>query len=486
MLLSLILKSHILIICFLVPLIISEQGRRNDLLQHRGNETSILMSTKKRTLISTPDSLPNISSDSVHYDSLTQFIVSTESSCHTADVLEEKTGANKSKPPPYCFSTQPHPWVHVFSKSSGNSSLRTQCASIASVDVRSPTVFHRRLRRARKKRLKQDRLLREIVVLSTQVLMSTSLIDSEIIVFDGGDNCTPPIRPPDGVTWRSIPVRDLHIEDEVRGDIGLSFPRIHGTSPFIRLPRDVSLAIIAECGLPIIYSALEACEKLRKVALSRSDKKRVFTDYGKEVTYACVGPQPSRNSQTVHDNPAFMDTLPIHHWRSLVWVMKRAEMSFREMADHSVISNLFHAKKLVPFKTFKSQDNYTSTFSSDFFGGIAFGTNVFLRCHTDADFTMSISQVFLKGRTEYLLTDDVVAYFCFPTLGVAVPLRPGDYFMFNALVSHCISSRCKYGDDIMCASVYLKTAIVGMNNNALPLTQSQSNILDQVRSSNTK
>ena len=275
--------------------------------------------------------------------------------------------------------------------------------------------------------------------------------------------------------WLGEPVSDLYIEDEVRGDIGLAFPRKDGITPFIRLPRDVSLSIIAECGLPKIYSALEACEKLRPAALSRSNKKRVFTDYGKQVTYACVGPQPSRNSQIVHNHPSFMDSLPNHHWRSLVWLMKQAEMSFKAMADHSVISHLFHAKKLVPFKTFQS-----STFSSDFFGGIAFGTNVFLRCHTDDDFTMSICQVFLKGRSEYLLTDHVVAYFCFPTLGAAVPLRPGDFFMFNALIPHCISSRCKYEDEIMCTSFYLKTAIVGMNNNDLLLTQSQSHILDQL------
>ena len=77
----------------------------------------------------------------------------------------------------------------------------------------------------------------------------------------------------------------------------------------------------------------------------------------------------------------------------------------------------------------------TSALSSEFFAGIAFGTNVFLRCHTDADFTMSISQVFLKGRPKYQLNDHVIAYFCFLTLGVAVPLRPGDYFMFNRLTA---------------------------------------------------
>ena len=267
------------------------------------------------------------------------------------------------------------------------------------------------------------------------------------------------------------------------GQFGLSFPKIEGTSPFILLPRKVSLDIISVCGLFTIYDSLHECEQLRRVSLSRSDQKRVFTDYGKRVTYACVGPQPSRNSNTVQDNPPFMDCLPQRHWRSLVWMMKRAEMSFREFADHAVISHNYHAKKLVPFKTFQCTGDLSSTFSSEFFGGIAFGTNVFLHCHTDADFTMSISQVFLKGKDVYNLQDDVISYFCFPTLGVAVPLRPGDYFMFNALIPHCISSRCRLEDDVMCASVYLKTAIVGMNNNNLQLTPKQAMTIKQLNSS---
>ncbi len=79
---------------------------------------------------------------------------------------------------------------------------------------------------------------------------------------------SPPILPPDGIWWCSIPVQDLHIEDEIRGDIGLSFPRIDGTSPFIRLPRGISLEIISHVGLPTIYDALRHCEQLRHVALS--------------------------------------------------------------------------------------------------------------------------------------------------------------------------------------------------------------------------
>jgi len=87
---------------------------------------------------------------------------------------------------------------------------------------------------------------------------------------------------------------------------------------------------------------------------------------------------------------------------------------------------------------------------------------------------MSISQVFLKGQNTYETDDDVVVYFCFPTLGAAVPLRPGDFLLFNALIPHCISSRCKQRDEVMCLSMYLKTACVGLNNNDLVLTTPQA------------
>ena len=87
---------------------------------------------------------------------------------------------------------------------------------------------------------------------------------------------------------------------------------------------------------------------------------------------------------------------------------------------------------------------------------------------------MSIAQVHLKGKDKYEFHDDVVVYFCFPTLGVAVPLCPCDFLLFNALMPHCISSRCKQTDNIYCVSMYLKSAIVRTNNNLLPLTTKQA------------
>ena len=88
-------------------------------------------------------------------------------------------------------------------------------------------------------------------------------------------------------------------------------------------------------------------------------------------------------------------------------MMKRGEDSFRMLGDHRVISHLVHAKKLVPFQTFTSGtgDDH-SKFNAQFLSGIGFGTNAFLHCHTDSDFTMSILQVFLKGKHKYSVDDD--------------------------------------------------------------------------------
>jgi hypothetical protein len=157
-------------------------------------------------------------------------------------------------------------------------------------------------------------------------------------------------------------------------------------------------------------------------------------------------------------------------------------MCFEMIADHQVISHLHQTKKVVPFKTMSETSNGSCS-SSKYYGAIAIDTNGFFCCHTNADFTMRICQVFLKGKSEYHLNDNVVVYFCFPTLGVAVPLQPGDYLMFNALIPHAISSRCKFDNEIMCVSMYLKTATVGLNNNDLELTPAQKFLANRYHNS---
>jgi hypothetical protein len=69
--------------------------------------------------------------------------------------------------------------------------------------------------------------------------------------------------------------------------------------------------------------------------------------------------------------------------------------------------------------------------------------------------------VHLKGIDQYSTNDPIVIYFCFPTMGVAVPLRPGNFLLYNSWIPHCVSSRCRQLDEVMIVSMYLKSAVVG-------------------------
>ena len=93
-----------------------------------------------------------------------------------------------------------------------------------------------------------------------------------------------------------------------------------------------------------------------------------------------------------------------------------------------------------------------------------FGINVYLRSHTNQDFMMSIVQAHIDER-HYTASDSIVCYFCFPRIGTAVALRPGDFLIFNPQEPHSISSKCNPEDDVYCILSYLKTAIVGLNDN---------------------
>ena len=130
-----------------------------------------------------------------------------------------------------------------------------------------------------------------------------------------------------------------------------------------------------------------------------------------------------------------------------------------------MIRHIVEARERVPFLTMgPSSPSSSGQHSARYYNGTGFGLNVFLHTHVDTDFTMSIVQVHMERS--YTTDDPISCYFCFPRLGVAVPLRPGDFFVFNPQEPHCISSRCNPDDDVYSVSCYLKTRVVGLNDNA--------------------
>lgn len=93
----------------------------------------------------------------------------------------------------------------------------------------------------------------------------------------------------------------------------------------------------------------------------------------------------------------------------------------------------------------------------------------------------SLPAVYTKDA--FTIDQKIVAYFAFPRLGIAVPLRPGDILIFNPREPHCVSSRCHNSDTVYCVSLYLKSANLGGSDNSKPLNDNEISLLSQFNSS---
>jgi hypothetical protein len=63
----------------------------------------------------------------------------------------------------------------------------------------------------------------------------------------------------------------------------------------------------------------------------------------------------------------------------------------------------------------------------------------------------------------------IACYMCFPEVGVAVGLRPGDVLYFNPMYYHCVSGRTKHYTDkkVYVTSFYMKAMQLGLNDNSI-------------------
>lgn len=257
-------------------------------------------------------------------------------------------------------------------------------------------------------------------------------------------------------------------------------PAIDGCRPFILVPRQSALRVLPQKGMQELYNSLTHIQTLHST-LTRGHAKTIFGDKQQRVQYNTLGVRPNRAGTGIIDLDPWAETIGRTHWRNVMRMVRRAELLFESFSPDEVIQHIQSAKDVVPFRTICAPNITDRDFDvstrviprAKYFGGIAFGCNVFLRCHTDNDFTLSVAHILLDGMDSYSLDDDVVVYFCFPTLGVAVPMRPGDFLLFNATIPHCISTRWLKEHKIMCTSLYLKTLVVGGNNNSIPTTDTQ-------------
>jgi hypothetical protein len=384
----------------------------------------------------------------------------------------KKSGAME-EPPSHELS---RPICHVFSSNSA-SSQRTRAAAGAHLSWDSSRLLSRntlknRKKYAKKKLEKQSSKLHALDItdemISAGARFSKKHLEDCVVVFDGGKGVSTAASPenPSLDGWECIRIDDgpLVICEPPSDDKGLMFVGPIDNQPrFILLPREEALAINS--------NGRELCAAMTAIAkkssnLSRGASKSVFG--GKK--YCCVGSKANRNSAGVTPGLFKVGVVRESEWNCVVKAVKRCEHAFYSYANTTAIRHIREARELVQWEGIHGAGDQPT--SSSIYSGIAFGVNVFLRAHVDDDYTYSVIQVHIDNM-DYAVDDEVVCYFCFPCLGVAVPLHPGDFLLINALEYHCISSRCKDYYNLFAVSSYLKTAVVGGNDNSALLSMEE-------------
>jgi len=381
-----------------------------------------------------------------------------------------RCGVRVLQPPKHC---------HTYKSRWGISSQRTRAAVGAFFRWCTSQLFGRDLWRnrikakCRKYKKQRSRLL--FVELDEKMRecgdkFPTGYLRRNIVVFDGGGEGMPPLKNVNQhKRWKSVRIQNggLKVIEPPCAGKGVAYQGEGDMEPrFILLPREDVLKINADCG--------GLCAAMRRIMKSqrgqrRGKSKQIYSDH----KYCCVGSKPRRSAPGVEPGQYRVEDGGFgNDWDVLMRGIRRGEHAFDGFVGSDVIRQMKAASSVVPWERPES----TSGKCCKIFNGIAFGVNVHLRAHQDHDFTYSVIEVHVEGE-KYGHDDRVVCYFCFPQLGCAVPMRPGDILLMNPMEYHCVSSLCQNDVDVYGVSCYLKTAVVGGNDNKRKLNGEESECL---------
>jgi len=373
---------------------------------------------------------------------------------------------------------------HTFKSKSTSSSARTRaCAVSFAKDEFSKKMPHRiqqkRVKRRSAKRMPvSPKMSRGVVpkVLQEKLSVSPTMLRDNVFVLDGGNEGNPRIVPPPGVKWTSLRIsdRDLWVMDSKDSSQGVEYRKDNSSMPaFIKVPREEALSFTDmrnNTKKETFCSALRSGLKSQKKSQCPRGKRRiVFTD--QDMKYAgAIGAQVRRSSVGVRDATYHKKHMPPEQWDSIAEYVRKAEYFFSKYVDTEGVQHVTKIDDVADVVRMRSSNGDSGP---RIYQGIAVGENTFLSVHTDDDTTYSIVTAHVEG-VSYTNDDDVVLYFGFPALGIAVPIRPGDLLIFNPQQPHAVSSRCKSNQTVLALSMYIKTACTGGNNNSVELTEEQT------------
>lgn len=233
---------------------------------------------------------------------------------------------------------------------------------------------------------------------------------------------------------------------------------------FYLLPKKWTSCVFHE-GFDIYYAACDNILLAHPKLTIRGKTRAPVYENKSEATYVTLGTSASRNSRGLKP---IMRNVPemVRDREDLDTLFRRVEHCVQSYLDSRSISILQASKRVSGYSGF----HYADGRESNIWSAVALSKNACLNRHTDPDFFLG-ALVVLSDSTE----DEILQYFCFPSKGPAVTLRKGSILLFNPTEDHCVSSRVDTTRNVIIASFYLKTAVVGGNDNSrsvldLPVT----------------
>jgi hypothetical protein len=321
-------------------------------------------------------------------------------------------------------------------------------------------------RRDRKKTKKIDCL--EQVELSPRHVIKKEVLESKPVFFSGTWDRIVPNRVPNSLVLSAI--QDLQVVDTVEG---ARMILENGDIVFILIPRLDSISRVTNVNK--ILATLYGLEKRKTTSEKRGKKRIPVSENGGK--YGTIGLKPNRGS------PGICDSWPKKMSRVEKDQIVKLMRSCQDVANGFIPSNKLRGIQIA--RLLQGWDEMDGGTSQSIWGSLAYGRNHYLNAHTDEDFFYSVITIHsphgLRNDIDrYHLHAKICNYFAFPEQGRVVGLRPGDIIIINPRYGHCLSSRTSMYEtrDVFSMSMYLKTAIVGKNDNSLPLTETDESLLE--------
>jgi hypothetical protein len=252
--------------------------------------------------------------------------------------------------------------------------------------------------------------------------------------------------------------------DEVNGCYGASDNAI---PPFILLPRTQSL----NCGPTDIVQQEKSLFNLLNGINSTKRGKSKDAVYSHYIT---LGAHAKRGSHGI-SLKSVKKTLK-DEFDAVIKMVQKAEHCSKSVLPSAIIKAVKRTKDLFEWTSFGCNLNQKERTESILWPSVATSYDYTSSAHIDSDFFLSMLTVTNYEHTKdqkYVMNQPIALYFVFPELGVAVGLRPGDHLIFNPLYYHCVSTKDfhTYINPVHVTSFYLKTAVVGGNDNSKTLEQ---------------